>query len=121
MLGGALLADRKKQVTDADFVSLVSSQLHQADAVYALEGLQITCGTMGMPTATVRLVGPEGSARVEAALGSGPVDACFKAIDAIVGIAPCLLEYTVSSVTEGIDALGEVSVRSRASGREAMR
>src|SRR5690606_8929923 len=48
---------------------------------------------------------------VQAALGTGPVDACFKAIDTITGVAPHLLEYTVTSVTEGIDALGEVSVR----------
>jgi 2-isopropylmalate synthase len=105
------LADRKKQVTDADLISLVSSQLHQPEAHYKLDGLQISCGTMGMPTATVRLNDPSGEVRVQAALGSGPVDACFKAIDAIVGISPCLLEYTVSSVTEGIDALGEVTVR----------
>ena len=44
-------------------------------------------------------------------MGTGPVDAAFKAIDDIVGTHCDLLEYVVQAVTEGIDALGEVSVR----------
>jgi len=64
-----------------------------------------------MPTATVRLTGPEGQTQTSAAVGTGPVDAVYKAVQLQVQ-APCtLIEYTVQSVTEGIDALGEVSVR----------
>ena len=51
---------------------------------FTLDGLQVGCGTMGMPTATVRLRGPDGTASVQASVGTGPVDAVFKAIDAIV-------------------------------------
>jgi 2-isopropylmalate synthase len=78
-----------------------------------LDGLQVGCGTMGMPTAAVRLRGPGGHVAVHAAVGTGPVDAAFKAIDVIVGTRVALVEYQVHSVTEGIDALGEVSVRVR--------
>ena len=76
-----------------------------------LEGLQVSCGTLGMPTATVRLRGPERSTHEFASMGAGPVDATYKAIDAIVK-APCrLLEFNIHAITEGIDALGEVTVR----------
>jgi 2-isopropylmalate synthase len=67
-----------------------------------------------MATATVRLVGPDGAAHVQAAVGTGPVDATYKAIDAIVCAPNTLLEFAVRAVTEGIDALGEVTVRLQA-------
>jgi 2-isopropylmalate synthase len=66
---------------------------------------------MGMPTATVRLRGPDGQLHLHAAIGTGPVDAAYKAIDAIVQVPSALLEFAVHAVTEGIDALGEVTVR----------
>jgi len=105
------LADRKKTITNADLVALVTSEIAQPDELYSLDGLQVACGSMGMPTATVRLTGPDGATHEQAAIGTGPVDATFKAIDGIVGAHCDLLEYTVQAVTEGIDALGEVSVR----------
>ena len=64
-----------------------------------------------MPTATVRLSGPEDTRFVEAAVGTGPVDAAYKAIDAVVEAPNTLLEFSVHAVTEGIDAQGEVTVR----------
>ncbi len=108
------VADKKKIITDADLGAIVADELVQPREIYALDGLQVACGTMGMPTATVRLIGPDGHVHVEAAIGTGPVDASFKAIDRIVGMPNTLLEYSVRAVTEGIDAIGEVSVRLRA-------
>ncbi len=105
------LADKKKVVTDADLEALISDELYQPPEVYALEGLQVTCGTMGLPTATVALRGPDGESAVHAAVGTGPVDAAYKAIDQIVGAPNVLLEFSVHAVTEGIDAQGEVTVR----------
>jgi len=64
-----------------------------------------------MPTATVRLKGPDGKVYVQASMGSGPVDAAYKAVDSIVKIPNTLLEFNVHAITEGIDALGEVTVR----------
>jgi 2-isopropylmalate synthase len=107
------VAERKKVVTDADLVALVSSELRQPREVFALEALSVSCGTQGMPTATVRLRGPDGEVRTQAAVGTGPVDACFDAIRTIVDTRARLLEYAVHAVTEGIDALGEVTVRIR--------
>ena len=105
------LADKKKVITDADIQALLADELYQPPEVFALDGLQVTCGTMGMPTATVRLSGPEDSRFVQAAIGTGPVDAAYKAIDEIVGAPNVLLEFSVHAVTEGIDAQGEVTVR----------
>jgi 2-isopropylmalate synthase len=105
------LADKKKLVTDADLEALVTDELYQAKEFFSLNGLQATCGTMGMPTATVRLRGPDGEVSVQAEIGTGPVDAAYKAVDQIVRAPNKLLEFSVHAVTEGIDAQGEVSVR----------
>jgi len=105
------LADKKKTITDADLEALVADEVYQPKEIYALEGLQVACGTMGLPTATVRLRGPRGNLHVQAAVGTGPVDATYKAIDEIVQIESKLLEFAVHAITEGIDALGEVTVR----------
>jgi len=110
------LADKKKTITDADLEALVADEIYQPVELWHLLGLQVACGTMGLPTATVRLRGPSGDVVTQAALGTGPVDAVYKAIDEVVQ-APCeLLEFTVQSITQGIDALGEVTVRVRSSG-----
>src|SRR5512137_495645 len=105
------LADKKKTITDADLDALVADEFYQPSEVFVLDGLQVACGTMGMPTATVRLRGPDGAMHIQAAIGTGPVDAAYKAIDAIVQAPNTLLEFAVHAVTEGIDALGEVTVR----------
>ncbi len=105
------LADRKKVITDADLEALIADEFYQPLSVYSLEGLQVACGTMGMPTATVRLKGPDGKIHTEAAIGTGPVDATYKAINTIVNTPNTLLEFSIHAITEGIDALGEVTVR----------
>ena len=105
------LADRKKVITDADLEALIADEFYQPLSVYSLEGLQVACGTMGMPTATVRLKGPDGKVHMEAAIGTGPVDATYKAINTIINTPNTLLEFSIHAITEGIDALGEVTVR----------
>ncbi len=105
------LADRKKVITDADLETLIVDELYRPRDVYCLEDLQVSCGTLGMPTATVRLRGPDGKPYTHASLGTGPVDATYKAIDGIVNVPNTLLEFHIHAITEGIDALGEVIVR----------
>ncbi|OQY85674.1 MAG: 2-isopropylmalate synthase [Chloroflexi bacterium UTCFX4] len=108
------LADKKKVITDADLEALVSDEIASYNELYSLDGMQVVCGTMGMPTATVRLRDPEGKTHTIAAIGTGPVDAVYKAIDAIVNCPITLLEFNIHAVTEGIDALGQVTVRIQA-------
>jgi 2-isopropylmalate synthase len=105
------LADAKKNVTDADLEALMADELHRPQEFFKLDDIQITCGTMGMPTATAKMSNMEGDTFIHAAVGTGPVDASYRAIDAIVKCPNMLIEYSVHAVTEGIDALGEVTVR----------
>jgi 2-isopropylmalate synthase len=105
------LADKKKVITNADLEALITDELYKHDERFSLVGLQVTCGTMGMPTATVRMRDPEGNLHVQAAVGTGPVDAVYKGIDTVVQAKNILLEFSVHAVTEGIDAQGEVTVR----------
>ena len=105
------LADKKKEILDADLEALISDEIYQPVEIYQLDGLQVACGTMGMPTATVRLIGPDGDSHLVAAVGTGPVDAAYNAIDEIVKTPNKLMEFSVHAITEGIDAIGEVTVR----------
>ncbi len=105
------LGDKKREVADADLEALIADLFYQPREVYRLVDLQVVAGRSGMPTATVKLCGPDGVEQVEAAVGAGPVDATYRAIDAIVPTTAELLEYDVHAITSGIDAQGEVSVR----------
>ena len=110
------LADKKKEVTDRDIESLVAEEQRTISEVYHLDRLQVSCGDRGIPTASVVLISPDGQVLADAALGSGPVDATFKAIDKIVGVPNVLAEFSIKSLTEGIDAIGEVLVRIESDG-----
>jgi 2-isopropylmalate synthase len=110
------LADKKKEVTDRDIESLIAEELRTVTEVYHLDHVEVSCGDHSIPTATVRLIGPDGQILADAALGTGPVDAVYKAINRIVGIPNELTEFTVKSVTEGIDAMGEVLIRIESKG-----
>jgi 2-isopropylmalate synthase len=110
------LADKKKNVTDRDIESLVAEEQRTVSEAYHLDRIQVTCGDRGIPTAAVRLIGPGGQTLEDAALGTGPVDAVYKAINRIVNVSNSLTEFTVKSVTEGIDAIGEVLIRIESDG-----
>jgi 2-isopropylmalate synthase len=110
------LADKKKEITDRDIESLIAEELRTVTEVYHLDHVEVSCGDHSLPTATVRLIGPDGQSLADAALGTGPVDAIYKAINRIVGIPNRLTEFTVKSVSEGIDAIGEVLIRIESEG-----
>ncbi|CAI5521853.1 unnamed protein product [Closterium sp. Naga37s-1] len=110
------VADKKKIVTDGDVEALVSDSVFQPKTIWELADLQVVCGTMGLPTATVKLVGPDGVEQIQAAMGTGPVDAVYKAINNIVDLNVELTEYSLNSVTEGIDALACTRVAIRSTG-----
>ena len=111
------LADKKKEITSRDIESLVAQELRTIVETYHLEHVQVSCGDKSVPTATVKLRGPNGEILADAALGTGPVDAVYKAINRLVGVPNQLTEFTVKSVTEGIDAIGEVLIRIESDGQ----
>ena len=110
------LADKKKEIADKDIESLIAEELRTVSEVYHLDRVQVSCGDRGIPTAAVRLIAPDGQVLADAALGTGPVDAVCKAIKQLVGVPNVLTEFTVKSVTEGIDAIGEVLIRIESEG-----
>jgi 2-isopropylmalate synthase len=110
------LADKKPEIDDRDIEALIGEELRTEEEVYHLDLLQVSCGNQLVATATVRIIGPEGAELVQTATGTGPVDAAFEAVNAIVGVPNKLLEFSVKSITAGIDAIGEVLVRVQADG-----
>ncbi|MEE8442708.1 MAG: 2-isopropylmalate synthase, partial [Dehalococcoidia bacterium] len=105
------LADKKREITDQDLEALMSNQRRSFNETYTLDHVQVTCGDHEVPTATVRLIGPDGEPRTDAATGTGPVDAIYQAINRVVQVPNTLTEFSVRAVTEGIDAVGEVTIR----------
>ncbi|MCP9790743.1 2-isopropylmalate synthase [Vulcanococcus limneticus Candia 3F8] len=111
------LADRKREITDRDLEAIVSEQVQQQDeARYALKSVQVSCGTGLLPTATVTLTSADGADLTEASIGTGPVDAVCQALNRLAQVPNELVEFSVKSVTEGIDAMGEVTIRLRQNG-----
>ncbi len=105
------LCDKKKVVSDPDIEAIVNDEVYQPQELWRLQHVQISCGSGLRPTATVSLKGPDGMTREDAALGSGPVDAVYKAINRITQVPNVLTEFSIKAVTEGIDAVGEVTIR----------
>ena len=113
------VADRKGRVSAMDLEAIVSDEMRveSADEGFALEELHFAGGTGDQSRARVVVRAPDGAPREAEAAGDGPVDALMKAIDAAAGTAGVLLEYQVSAVTSGKDALGEARVLCEIGGR----
>lgn len=107
------IAEHKKSVTDADLEAIVADECCHENQFFILQGLQVSAGAPGMPTATIKLQDPNGEIHTHCSIGTGPVDAIYRAIDSIVDTPTELAEFRVNAITEGIDALGDVTVRVR--------
>lgn len=105
------LADKKKEISDLDLEAIVTDELNQVPPTFQLQQVQVSCGDRSLPTATVTILMPNGEEVTDAAVGTGPVDAMYKAVSRIVNVPNQLIEFSVQSVTAGIDALGEVTIR----------
>ena len=109
------IADDKKEVYDDDLESIVQERNRDVKAIYVLEALQVSCGDPLVPTATATIVDESGERHVVCSYGTGPIDAAYKAIDQVVSVHGDLTEFSVKAVTRGIDAIGEVTARVKAS------
>ncbi|MHB8574758.1 MAG: alpha-isopropylmalate synthase regulatory domain-containing protein, partial [Dehalococcoidia bacterium] len=103
--------DKKGEVDDRDLESLVLDETRISSDILHQLWVQVQSGSNLTATGTARIRLPNGDEMTDAAIGDGPVDAVFKAIQRIVGVEAELLDYQVKSVTEGTDAQGEVVVR----------
>jgi 2-isopropylmalate synthase len=113
------IADKKKHVTALDLEAIVSDQVREASARYELVWFDVEASTRREPRAKVAVAVPSGEEVIGESSGDGPVDAIFGAIQEAVDTRCEVRQYTVSAVTEGGDALGEVTVMLRAHGRLA--
>jgi 2-isopropylmalate synthase len=105
------VADKKKEITDRDLAAIVNDEIQQIPEIFVLDRVQVTCGDCAQPTATVTIRMPSGEELTDAAIGTGPVDAIYKAINRVIDVPNKLIEFSVQSVTAGIDAIGEVTIR----------
>ena len=105
------VADKKREISDRDLEAIVNDEIRHAPEAFKLEQVQVSCGDRAIPTATITIRRPDGEEITDASVGTGPVDAIYKAINLIVNVPNQLIEYSVQSVTAGIDALGEVTIR----------
>jgi 2-isopropylmalate synthase len=104
------LADKKKEIYDDDLVALLENYLEHVQAHWQLISLHTTAGMGVLPTATIAIRRPDGEIVQDAAIGDGPVDAIFKAVERVTGVRANLHEFVVRSVTQGKDAQGEVTL-----------
>jgi len=105
------LADEKKFVTDADMEAIVNDEIYQPESTWDLRSIHVTAGNLVKATATVSLTHADGHEVTEACVGAGPVDAIFQAIGNIVRVPNRLLHYNISSITHGMDAMGNVTTK----------
>ena len=108
-----ILADKKKSITNRDLEYIVADELRftNADMQYKLKYVSVSCGDKSLPTATVQLEKADGEVVQDAAIGAGPVDAIYQAVNRIIDVPNDLTEFSIQAITEGIDALGEVTIR----------
>jgi 2-isopropylmalate synthase len=107
------VADRKKQVYDEDLEVIAADETSAVHQTWELLHVQVSCGDKMIPTATVRVRDANGRELTDSCHGTGPVDAVYRAINRIVDMENDLIEFSIQAVTEGIDALADVTIRIR--------
>lgn len=106
------VADKKKTIDTRDLEAIVADEVQAYfDETFHLEQVQVSCGDRNIPTATVRITGPDGEVFCDADHGTGPVDAIYRAINRVICEPNELIEFSIQAVTEGIDAVGRVTIR----------
>jgi 2-isopropylmalate synthase len=113
------LADKKKHVVDEDLEVIVTEGILRTKDIFQLEYMHVTSGTTVLPMASVKL-SINGRSVQGAGYGNGPIDSTFNTIAKLTGTTSELLRFSVSALTGGTDAQGEVTVRLRENGLVAL-
>jgi len=113
------LADKKKHVVDEDLEVIVTEGILRTADIFQLEYLHVTSGTTVIPTATVRL-SINGRPVQNTGYGNGPIDAAYDSIAKLTGTESELMRFSISAITSGTDAQGEVTVRLKENGLVAL-
>lgn len=112
-----VLADKKKEIYDADVAALIEQQMHAVAEQWTVDSYKVVCGTGQVPEVSLRLRRGEEKHTVNVAGGDGPIDAIFLAIEQATGVSVTCRDFNVHSVTVGKDAQGEVLVQVEHEGR----
>jgi 2-isopropylmalate synthase len=113
------LADKRKEIVDEDLEVLVAEEILRVPDTYQLDYLNVVSGTVAVPTATVKLR-IRGQEAQGAGFGVGPIDATFNTIAKMTESRSRLLRFAVNSISGGMDAQGEVTVRLQENGLVAL-
>ncbi|MBU8848318.1 MAG: 2-isopropylmalate synthase [Desulfobacterales bacterium] len=113
------LADKKKSIQDEDIEALINEGVLRSSEVFSLEYIHVLSGNTVFPTASVQL-NINGRPVQGATEGSGPIDAVYNIISKLTCTKSELLRFTISALTEGTDAQGEVTVRLQENGIVAL-
>ncbi len=113
------LADKKKELVNEDIEALIAEEYLRVPDTYKLDYLNVVSGTVTIPTATVILM-VEGKREQSSGFGVGPIDATFNTIAKMTGTNSTLVRFSVNSITGGMDAQGEVTVRLQENGMLAL-
>ncbi len=106
------LADKKVGIDDRDIEAIIVDQMRDLEnPAWTIENMHVVSGNNTTATATLTLRDPDGHEVKDAATGTGPIDAVYQAMNRVTGIVPTLTEFSIKSITEGIDAQGEVTIR----------
>ena len=111
------LADKKKEIYDADIVALIENRMSESVERWKLISFHTSAGSSAVPTATLQLQCEDQPVLCDAAIGDGPIDAVFRAMERIIELTARLEDFDVRSVSEGKDAMGEVRVAINVNGR----
>ncbi len=104
------ISDKKKKIYDADIAAIVLEEIYREQPYkYKLRHMNVSSGTVAVPAATVKM-DIDGETYLDAEFGNGPVDAVFKTINKMTGSTAELSRFSVSAITGGTDAQGEVTV-----------
>jgi 2-isopropylmalate synthase len=110
------LSDMKKNVYDEDIEMIIMDEIYKIPERYKLVYLNVVCGNVTIPTATVKLE-VDGTVFQDAGYGDGPVDATYKIIKKLVKTTSKLEKFSVNSISRDMDAQGEVFVKLEEKGR----
>jgi len=107
------IGDKKKFVYDDDLTALVEGHITEVPETWSLDYLHVSSGNHAVPTATIRLRkdGRKPELHQDAGTGDGPVDAALKAVDRLTHTRGRLVDYVIRAVSQGKDALGEVTLK----------
>jgi len=108
------IADRKKQLTDAELVALAMSTC-ETRAV-RLDYLQVTSG-VGVRSMAIIGIDISGQKFEASASGNGPIDASIKALKKIIDRQMTLSDYAIQAISRGSDGMAGVRMQVEYAGR----